>query len=348
MRISQAAVDLIVREEVGSRRLYEAKYTHPEWPGGQSGVTIGIGYDCGYSTPARLRADWSGKIPDGMIRILEAACGLTREAAHARTRAIGSTVTVPWDAAMAVFESRDAPRWEAIVTHALPNTDKLSSDSYGAIVSLAYNRGASFSNAGDRYREMRAIKDHMTTEHFSEIPQEFRSMMRLWPSTSGVHGRREREAVLFEAGLHKPAMGASPPTLVPVVPGATIDRTDDAGISPVVPSPSSDIMARGVLWIQHALNTLGADPKLIEDGKSGKATMGMLSAFQRENGLTDTGLADAATIAELEKHLAGGAVVAAPAPDQGTAPQQPTVQASVPPSHTLGDEVRSFLHSIFG
>lgn len=151
----------------------------------------------------------------------------------------------------------------------------------------------------------------------------------------------------FEAGVVDPQLG----TLVILRKLMDIDASVQFG--PMVPSTAQasepdDKLAHGIVWIQHALNMLGADPRLIEDGKSGKATMGMLSAFQRENGLTDTGLADAATIAELEKHLAGGAVVAAPAPDQGTAPQHPTVQASVPPSHTLGDEVRSFLHSIFG
>ena len=46
-RSSQAAIDLIVREEVGSQARYKHKYQHPEWPGGASGVTIGVGYDCG-------------------------------------------------------------------------------------------------------------------------------------------------------------------------------------------------------------------------------------------------------------------------------------------------------------
>lgn len=243
MRISQAAVDLIVREEVGSRKLYEAKYTHPEWPAGQSGVTIGIGYDCGYSTPARLRADWTGKIPDSMIRILEGACGLTKEAAHAKTRAIGASVTVPWDAAMAVFESHDVPRWELIVTHALPNTDKLSADCFGALVSLAYNRGASFSNAGDRYREMRAIRDHMAASRFDLIPNEFRSMMRLWPASSGVHGRRAREATLFEAGLKAPA---APPMNLP---------PPRADVSPAAkPAPTTTPAPAPTGWLQALLN----------------------------------------------------------------------------------------------
>ena len=102
---------------------------------------------------------------------------------------------------MAVFIGRDMPKWEAIVSRALPNTAKLAPDSFGALVSLAYNRGPSFSNTGDRYREMRAIKDHMAKEQFAEIPGEFRSMRRLWPTVTGLRNRRDHEAALFEKGL---------------------------------------------------------------------------------------------------------------------------------------------------
>src|SRR5438067_11642326 len=30
-----------------------------EWPGGESGVTIGIGYDLGFATSEQFKADWS-------------------------------------------------------------------------------------------------------------------------------------------------------------------------------------------------------------------------------------------------------------------------------------------------
>jgi GH24 family phage-related lysozyme (muramidase) len=108
---------------------------------------------------------------------------------------------VPFDAAMAVFIERDMPKWEAIVTKALPNTDLLSGDSFGALVSLAYNRGASFSLNGDRYREMRSIHDHMASKNFAAIPADLRSMVRLWPTMLGLRLRRQQEANLFEKGL---------------------------------------------------------------------------------------------------------------------------------------------------
>jgi GH24 family phage-related lysozyme (muramidase) len=200
-RSSQAAIDLIVAEEVSSQAVYEKKFQHPEWPGGMSGVTIGIGYDCGYSTPTVIQGDWGNKLPVTMVAALEAVAGIHGSAASSHAHELRNVVTVPWKAAMAVFIGRDMPKWEAIVMRALPNTAKLAPDSFGALVSLAYNRGPSFSNAGDRYREMRAIRDHMAKEQFAEIPDEFRSMRRLWPNVTGLRNRRDHEAALFEKGL---------------------------------------------------------------------------------------------------------------------------------------------------
>lgn len=202
VRSSKAAIDLIVAEEVSSQATYQAKYQHPEWPGGASGVTIGIGYDCGYSTPDVIAADWGDKLPAAMVKCLEDVAGIHGSPAASYAHMLRGVVTVPWDAAMAVFIGRDMPKWEQIVAHALPNTDKLAPDSFGALVSLAYNRGASFSLAGDRYMEMRGIKLLMGAQQFDRIPDELRSMKRLWPNVQGLRLRRDHEAALFEKGLH--------------------------------------------------------------------------------------------------------------------------------------------------
>jgi hypothetical protein len=201
--ISQAAFDLIVEEEVSSKATYEKRYRHPEWPGGASGITIGIGYDVGYATKAKLHADFDGRIAPEMVTTLERCCGVTGTTAR-DLLSIVRFIDVPWDKAEEVFSGHDLPQWASRVRAILPNTDKLSPDSFGALVSLAYNRGASFNNQGDRYREMRAIKEHMTSKDFYKIPDDFRSMKRLW--NNGLVGRREREAILFERGLSgKPA-----------------------------------------------------------------------------------------------------------------------------------------------
>lgn len=232
MRISRAAFDLIVAEEVTSKTVYEKKYRHPEWPGGASGVTIGIGYDVGYATTDRLVDDWSGQIPAAMIGILQQACLVTGPNAKAICAEIRDLVDVPWEAAIAVFEQVDVPRWEGTTSIALPNCDKLSPDSFGALVSLAYNRGASFSRKHDpakdpldRYREMRNIYALMDRKAFALIPGEIRSMKRLWEGKNlpGLLARRDREAALFEYGLKAkaaPIVPVPPPDIAPIPPQA--------------------------------------------------------------------------------------------------------------------------------
>ena len=198
---SKRAIDLIVACEVSSQAYYEKKYRKPEWPGGASGITIAVGYDLGYANEDKIRRDWTSKIPDDMVDALVKYAGLKGEKAQSRLVAARREIDIPWDLAYEVFSNIDMPFWSAKVESSLSNTDKLSEDSFGALVSLAYNRGASFSMTDDRRKEMRSIKKHMANEEYDKIPDEFRSMKRLWPNMRGLVDRRESEAKLFEDGL---------------------------------------------------------------------------------------------------------------------------------------------------
>jgi len=201
VRSSQAAIDLIVTEEDGSEAYYSRHYTNFEWPQGASGPTAGIGYDCGYVTTQQIKEDWTGYVSDQMVQALMRAAGLKGEMAHAFVQKYGASVTITWDQALAQFKGRELPTWEGMVSHALLNTDLLSGDSFGALVSLAYNRGCSFTSPGSRYAEMRAIWHHMADKKFNLIPGEFLSMRRLWPVGKDLWNRRMHEAALFEKGL---------------------------------------------------------------------------------------------------------------------------------------------------
>jgi len=201
MLMSEKAFDLIVQEETGGKAYYNAKEIHVDWPGGQSGCTIGVGYDCGYETAAQIALDWGDKLRADMVVYLQDVAGIRGSPAHSHAHELAGKVTIPWDVALDVFKNRDVPAWEKIVEAHLPNTDKLSGDSFGAIVCLAFNRGASFDLDGDRYIEMRQIKEAMEVKNFQAIPHYFRSMRRLWPQTRDLRNRREHEAKLFEAGL---------------------------------------------------------------------------------------------------------------------------------------------------
>lgn len=201
--ISEAAITLITTFEVTDRARYEAKFQQPIWPAGESGVTIGIGYDLGYVTVDWLNEDWEARLADGELATLRKVCGLTGKEARDALAQVRD-VAVSWDIADQQFRTRLLPRYVALTLARLPNTDKLSDDSLGALVSLVYNRGASFRKEGPRYREMRMIRQHMVNEAYDAIPAELRSMARLWtdvPNMRGLVLRRELEAALFERGL---------------------------------------------------------------------------------------------------------------------------------------------------
>lgn len=209
--ISKHAVDLIIGFEVSSPSLYHQRYESPVVPGGQSGVTIGVGYDLGYVTSSMCRDDWSSYLTPGQVAALSGVCGKTK--AQARTaRASVKTIVIPWGKADPQFRTRVLPRYISMTLARVPNAAALSDDSLGALVSLIYNRGASFRKQGDRYREMRAIYAHMTAQDFDKIPTEIRSMKRLWqndPMLAGLVTRRELEARLFQDGLAADAVTSS-------------------------------------------------------------------------------------------------------------------------------------------
>lgn len=230
-QISQGAIDLIVACEVSSRAVYEKRYTHPEWPGGASGVTVGIGYDLGYATKAKVLADWTGLLPSNVIDAMAACCGVTHDAARSLTSRVKSSITVPWASAISQFDNKELPLWIGRVLKAIPGADNLPPDCLGALVSLAYNRGhGGFNAGGDRFREMKAIRHAIVSGQPQNVPAQFRAMKRLWPGVTGLQVRREKEAKLFERGLTMPASPVpapkpipkeNPPPLVPVPkPGA--------------------------------------------------------------------------------------------------------------------------------
>lgn len=288
MRSSQRAVDLIVSFEVSDEATYNKLYRSPSWPGGASGVTIGIGYDCGYETAAQIASDWSAYLTPDMISKLCGAAGMTGARAQVETHKLRNAVSVSWTAAMAVFQNHDIPKWEGLVEKALPNTELLSSDSFGSLVSLAYNRGASFAADGDRYREMRDIHQNMVGKTFAAIPGNIRSMVRLWPNVPGLQSRRRQEADLFQKGLDE-APAQTQPAPVSANP---------------IPTPIETVHPKfSVAWVQASLNALGQDPPLATDGGYGPSTIAAVREFQSANGLAVDGVAGLETLKMIAHRL---------------------------------------------
>jgi GH24 family phage-related lysozyme (muramidase) len=197
--LSAKSFALIIKHEVGGGERYYNKYLkHPCYPGGESGVTIGIGYDLGYNTSYEFAKDWKGVIDtQSYMRLLR---HLGKKSSEAKA-AISSVedIEVSWDAAEIVFKKNTLPRFINETKRAFPNSEKLHPDAFGALVSLVFNRGASIS--GPSRIEMLNIRNLIDSKNYKAIANEVRKMKRLWinKGLDGLLARRDEEAALIES-----------------------------------------------------------------------------------------------------------------------------------------------------
>ena len=200
--IPDDALTFIEDEEDGSPGYYVKTEEHWSWPGGVSGPTLAVGYDCGYVTVAEAEADWTGIVDAATVQKIVAAVGHRGAAADAYVATHRGEITITWDQAIAEFKAREVPKWLARCRAALPNFDELHGDCQGALFSLSYNRGTGgYDDPGPRDLEMREIKAAMVAKNFAAIPALILSMQRLWPRGGDLWKRRAHESMLFEQGL---------------------------------------------------------------------------------------------------------------------------------------------------
>ena len=174
------------------------------WPGGASGITIGIGYDLGYVTVDQFESDWGEFLAAAVRGRLKAVVGFVGLKAKNRAASCAD-IKVRRADAEEIFRKRMIPRYEFLAMQAFPGLDGLPPEVQGALVSLVYNRGASMVDkpGEDRRREMRAIRDAVEEEDLQEIADQLRSMKRLWvgKGLDGLLARREAEARLVESAI---------------------------------------------------------------------------------------------------------------------------------------------------
>ena len=204
----EEGIQLIIRFEAAGT---EAKYLQlhierPTWPRGQSGVTIGIGYDLGYNSQSQIRTDWNGQLDAQTIERLAACAGITGLAANSRINGL-KDIVVPWSAAISVFRERSIPHYQGLTSLAFPGVEDTHPRCQGALLSLVYNRGKRMTDRvgfpGER-KEMRAIRSLVPNKDYEQIASEIRSMKRLWVGTvneKGLSRRRDAEADLVLMSL---------------------------------------------------------------------------------------------------------------------------------------------------
>ena len=170
-------------------------------PPGDSGITIGVGFDLGYCTPQELDVAWSCHLDHQSMLHLHCAVGKKGAAAEALEQRMKLCQRISKEAAYEVFERCTLPKWKAAAAKTFPGLEVLTPDQQGVLVSLIFNRGPSLS--GPRRREMACIRDILTnpflTNKADAIAAKILSMRRLWPDIPGLQRRRLRESNLMKS-----------------------------------------------------------------------------------------------------------------------------------------------------
>lgn len=203
MTCSMIGLDWIVKFEISSKTYYNRHLKAPTWPGGASGVTIGIGYDLGYGSAAQMHRDWDGILADSDVKALESVCRLKGEEARSKIKLVRiRSVSVPLDSARQVFYISSLPAYAARCLKAYPGVEKLPADAQAALLSLVFNRGTR--KSGSTRREMKALGPLIANADLDGIATQILSMKRLWEGKGldGLLRRREREATLVKNSEH--------------------------------------------------------------------------------------------------------------------------------------------------
>lgn len=206
--LSKKSLNLILEFEVGGGENYYNKFLkNPTWPEGQSGVTIGVGYDLGYVNKTEFSEDWKD-LPKDIFDRLYKVVGIKGYNAKNLIRGLRD-ITIPWELSLQVFNNKTVAKFWNLTKDTFPNFDKMPEDAKGGLVSLVFNRGNALE--GDRRREMKLIRDGMRiTNTFDQkalsfIANQIRNMKRIWAGGSiekGMSRRRDAEAKLIEDSLN--------------------------------------------------------------------------------------------------------------------------------------------------
>ena len=199
--ISRKAIDLIIQFEAGGRAYYDKALQKPTYQGGESGVTIGLGYDLGYNTEKQFLKDWTPSLNLNFVNALRPLCGLKGEKAKAMIRGEVLNVRIPYNIAYDVFVKSSIPRFYKATIGIYPEMIHLNEDTQGALVSMVYNRGTSL--IGDSRKEMKAIVDLVKAQDYEGIAEEIEKSKRLWEhkGMDGLVLRREAEADLIRDSI---------------------------------------------------------------------------------------------------------------------------------------------------
>lgn len=195
--ISNEGIELILSYEISSVDYYNKKLkkpTVPAWQTTQSGVTIGIGWDCGYNTEENLYHEWVEYLDADALKELAQVLGLKSSTAYKNLNKVKGVV-VEYDMASAQFENYTISRYYNLALRAYKELDEAPQAVKDVIVSLVFNRGNSLKiDFKNTRKEMILIKEDIQIKNYKDIAKQLKDMKRLWPNVKGLQLRRDAEA----------------------------------------------------------------------------------------------------------------------------------------------------------
>lgn len=203
VKVSKKSIDIIIFSEVSSEKNYNNKLKSPMWPGGSSGVTIGLGYDLGQTDLKSFTTVWKNKLNANDFNSLSKAVGVKGTSAQKMISSL-KNIIVSYESACEAFYEHDLPKYMKMTMKAFPGIEKMKPDAVGAVLSLVYNRGGS--TTGTNREEMHAMIDTIKKQDYKATGDLVEKMKRIWankPNLSGLVIRRKNEADLIRSAQHE-------------------------------------------------------------------------------------------------------------------------------------------------
>ncbi|MBV9183041.1 MAG: hypothetical protein JO356_17185 [Acidobacteria bacterium] len=184
---------------------------HPYWPAGDSGITMGVGWDLGQHNRTELVTTWS-QLGSEDLALLEGTIHKKGKEAQILLPKV-QNIDVPVKLSLALFRESLASIYYPMMIKLFPGAEKLQAEVQVALVSLVFNRGNTLGHDPDwrtakeldRRWEIRRLQDDVKRGDLFAIYIRLGTMKRLWEHSNarGLLYRRRDEQHLIRPLVDK-------------------------------------------------------------------------------------------------------------------------------------------------
>lgn len=204
--------DKVLKQSADFLIQVESIPTHPYWPGGNSGISIGVGWDLGQHGESELRGVWSG-LGAATLTKLSVAAMKTGKAAQSLLQDVKS-IEIPRNISAAVLEESLREVYYPMILRLLPGAQLLPTEFQVVLLSVVFNRGVALGHdpdwrtakALDTRWEMRKLQGDVARGDLFAIYIRLGTMKRIWendPEQRGLPIRRKDEQHLVRPYVDK-------------------------------------------------------------------------------------------------------------------------------------------------